>query len=126
MHTGLLQVKDKRRDLKDAYYFNWLLQIDEEFQIPFEPTHEAMAGLKIHRGLPVHDLAANLRRAFSGIVAGNVKPDTLHTIRERGEFEISGEPEIMSAMDGLLSCFVADHRMKLPGTHYQPCYRIVA
>ena len=47
----------------------WVLEIEEHFQIPFDPNHENMAGLEIHRDLPTHQLAANLRRAFSGIVA---------------------------------------------------------
>lgn len=125
MTRGLQEVKQYRREHKDAYYFNWLLEIAEPFQIPFEPTHEAMSELEIHRDLPKHELAANLRRAFSGIVAGNVKPDTRKSIRENGIFEIRGEQAIMSAMDGLLTSFVADHRMKLPGSHYEPCYKIV-
>ncbi|NND45750.1 MAG: DUF3412 domain-containing protein [Xanthomonadales bacterium] len=123
--AGLEAVKDYRRAHKDAYYFNWLLQIEEAFQTPFIPTHEAMASLELDRKLPLHELAANLRRAFSGIVAGNVKPVTLREIRERGVFEIRGEKAIMESMDGLLSSFVADHRMKLPGVHYEPCYRLV-
>jgi pyrimidine/purine-5'-nucleotide nucleosidase len=28
-------------------------------------------------------------------------------------------------MDALLESFVAQQRMKLPGTRYEPCYRIV-
>jgi predicted Rossmann-fold nucleotide-binding protein len=126
MNDGLAQVKQYRRSTKDAYYFNWLLTIAEAFQTPFEPTHAAMAELEIHRDLPLHQLAANLRRAFSGIVAGNVKPNTLKSIRENGSFEIQGEKAIMQSMDGLLTSFVADHRMKLPGTHYEPCYRLVS
>jgi hypothetical protein len=31
----------------------------------------------------------------------------------------------MQSMDGLLTSFVADHRMKLPGKHYEPCYRLI-
>jgi predicted Rossmann-fold nucleotide-binding protein len=123
--SGLGQVRDFRRENKDAYYFNWLLNIMEPFQVPFEPTHEAMAALEIDRSLPVHQLAANLRRVFSGIVAGNVKPDTLASIRQHGEFEIRGEAAIMDSLDGLLTGFVAHNRMKLPGSHYEPCYRIV-
>lgn len=125
MIAGLADVRDYRRDNKDAYYFNWLLKVMEEFQVPFDPTHEAMASLEIDRSLPAHELAANLRRAFSGIVAGNVKPDTLASIREHGVFEIRGERAIMDSLDGLLTGFVAHNRMKLPGTHYEPCYRIV-
>lgn len=125
MHEGLQQVRQFRRSTKDAYYFNWLLAIHEQFQEPFNPTHEAMSGLEIHRDLPLHLLAANLRRAFSGIVAGNVKPDTIQAIREHGVFEIKGEKAIMESLDGLLTSFVADHRMKLPGAHYEPCYQLI-
>ena len=70
MSTGLSKVKDYRRKNKDAYYFNWLLQIQPEFQHPFEPSHENMASLHLYRDQPKHVLAANLRKAFSGIVAG--------------------------------------------------------
>ena len=77
--------------------------------------------------MPLHELAANLRCMFSGIVAGNVKPAGLMAIREHGPFEIRGEPVIMSALDEMLASFVADNRMKLPGSKaYTPCYRIVS
>ena len=33
----------------DAYYFNWRLRIDPEFQKPFVATHESMANLEIVR-----------------------------------------------------------------------------
>jgi pyrimidine/purine-5'-nucleotide nucleosidase len=32
----------------------------------------------------------------------------------------------MGLLDELLSEFVAQRRMKLPGTVYRPCYRLVA
>jgi hypothetical protein len=63
---------------------------------------------------------------FSGIVAGNVKPDGVRAIREHGPFEIHGDAEIMESLDELLGGFVRDHRMKLPGGKaYEPCYRLV-
>jgi hypothetical protein len=70
-------------------------------------------------------LAANLRRAFSGIVAGNVKETGIRAIEERGPFELHGDKEIMRLMDELLSAFVAQKRMKIAG-EYRPCYRLVA
>ncbi|MBP8307967.1 MAG: DUF3412 domain-containing protein, partial [Burkholderiaceae bacterium] len=76
-------------------------------------------------GQPPHQLAAHLRRAFSGIVAGNVKEEGLRAIEQRGPFEIRGEPSIMRALDQLLSSFVAQQRMKLPGSEYRPCYRVI-
>jgi hypothetical protein len=126
MAEGMAQVKQWRVEANDAFYYNWLLTIDPEFQHPFEPTHEAMAGLEIASDLPVHRLAANLRRVFSGIVAGNVKPSGVAAVREHGPFEIQGEAGIMEALDRLLAAFVKDHRMKLPGgAAYEPCYRVV-
>ncbi len=127
MKQGLEEVRKYRITNNDAFYFNWLLKIEESFQIPFEPTHENMAGLLIDRSLPAHELAANLRRAFSGIVAGNVKPQGLANIREHGHFEIRGEPAVMRDLDQLLTGFIRDNRMKLPGgTGYKPCYRVVS
>jgi len=126
MASGLVQVKNFRRQNKDSYYFNWLLQIQPEFQQPFNPSHENMASLHLYRDQPKHLLAADLRRAFSGIVAGNVKPETLKAVRKQGPFEIRGEKEIMQAMDSLLTSFIEQSRMKLPGTTYSPCYRVVS
>jgi len=126
MTTGMTQVRSYRKEHKDAYYFNWLLQIQPEFQQPFEPSHENMAALHLHRDQPKHLLAANLRRAFSGIVAGNVKPETIMSVRQKGLFEINGENEIMLALDRLLASFIEQRRMKLPGATYSPCYRIVS
>lgn len=126
MASGVSLVKNYRRKNRDAYYFNWLLQIQPEFQQPFNPSHENMAALRLHRDQPKHMLAANLRRAFSGIVAGNVKPETLMAVREHGPFEINGEKDIMQALDGLLTSFIEQARMKLPGTSYSPCYRVIS
>jgi len=126
MTTGLIQVRNYRKKHKDAYYFNWLLQIQEEFQQPFDPSHQNMAALHLYRDQPKHLLAANLRRAFSGIVAGNVKPETIMSVRREGLFEINGEKEIMLALDRLLASFIEQRRMKLPGTTYSPCYKIVS
>ena len=89
---------------------------------------QKLAGLRTRNGeaLPPNVLAANLRRAFSGIVAGNVKEDGMRAIEMYGPFEIDGDREIMQALDALLSSFVAQRRMKLPGSDYVPCYRIRA
>jgi hypothetical protein len=125
MTTGLVQVKKHRKKHRDAWYWNWLLQIQPEFQQPFEPSHENMAALHLHRDQPKHLLAANLRRAFSGIVAGNVKPQTISDVRQLGPFEINGETEIMDALDRLLTSFIEQRRMKLPGKTYSPCYKVV-
>ncbi|MEA3242495.1 MAG: DUF3412 domain-containing protein, partial [Pseudomonadota bacterium] len=107
------------------YYFNWLLKIDAEFQKPFIPTHENMRNIELHENQPRHLLAANLRRVFSGVVAGNVKDEGIRAIEQFGHFEIQGDASIMGPMDSLLTSFAAQHRMKLAGKEYVPCYRII-
>lgn len=126
MSTGAERVRDWRVHCNDAFYFNWLLTIDPEFQRPFQPSHQAMAALDLTSQRPAHVLAANLRRAFSGIVHGNVKPVGMRAIRRHGPFEIQGDRRIMAALDALLTRFVSQQRMKLPGgERYRPCYHII-
>jgi len=125
MKLGIRQVREFRKSKTDAYYFNWGLKIDTEFQQPFQPTHENMASLALHKNQEKHLLAANLRRVFSGIVAGNVKDEGIRSIEQHGHFEISGDTEVIAPIDALLTAFVSQHRMKLPGKTYVPCYKIV-
>ena len=127
MVEGLKAVKQFRRERNDAFHFNWLLKIDEGFQRPFDPTHENMANLALRRDLPPHELAANLRRAFSGVVAGNVKDKGIRLIEEHGPYQIRGDAAILDPLGRLLQAFVDQHRMKLPGgAAYVPCYEVVA
>ena len=125
IQSAVRQVRQFRKDRDDAYYFNWLLKIDAEFQKPFIPTHENMRNIELHRNQPRHLLAANLRRVFSGVVAGNVKDEGIRAIEQFGHFEIQGDADIMNSLDALLTSFAAQHRMKLPGKEYVPCYRII-
>lgn len=124
MVKGLEGVREYRRAKSDAYNYNWLLKVPADFQVAFEPTHEAMSKLELRRDLPTHQLAANLRRAFSGIVAGNVKEGGIRAIEQHGPFELHGDRELMTIMDNLLNAFVSQKRMKLAG-EYRPCYRFV-
>ena len=124
LKEGIKHVRQRRIGTQDAFFFNWMLRLPAEFQHPFVPTHAAMAGLNMHRNQAPHELAANLRRAFSGIVAGNVKEDGMRRIEEEGPFEIHGDPDIMQALDALLRAFIAQGRMKMSGD-YKPCYRVL-
>lgn len=125
LKNGLQLVRDFRKARQDAYNFNWGINIGDEFQHPFVANHANMRTLRLHRDQPRHLLAADLRRAFSGLVAGNVKADGIREIEAHGAFEIYGEAAVMEAMDTLLTSFIAQQRMKLPGREYTPCYRIV-
>ena len=127
MKKAMPLVKESRRETDDAYSFNWSIRISPDLQMPFDPTHENMANLKLSPDQPVEVLAADLRRAFSGIVAGNVKEVGIQAIEQYGPYKLHGDPEMMRRMDDLLQGFVAQHRMKLPGgTAYIPCYEIIA
>lgn len=124
MKRAMPEVREHRKSTGDAYSFNWSLKIDPEFQLPFEPTHESMASLDLHLNQRPENLAASLRQAFSGIVAGNVKSEGIQEIEKHGPFIIDGDKELMKKMDKLLADFVEQQRMKLPGSAYVPCYRI--
>lgn len=120
--TNLERVRKFREAMGDAFSFNWSLRIDEAFQHPFIPTHDTMSALKLDLSQDKADLAVVLRQVFSGIVAGNVKAEGIKQIKENGPFELTGDKELMTRIDTLLESFVAQGRMKLPGTAYEPCY----
>ncbi len=123
IRTGLDDVRAFRQRHSDSYFYNWRLRVDRDFQLPFRATHEAMADLVLDPGQSPHALAVNLRRAFSGIVSGNVREDTIRDIEQKGPFRIQAKGEIMPLLDGLLEDFVAQGRMKLSGS-YRPCYQV--
>jgi len=123
MQRGFDAVRRSRRRAGDAYNFNWLLHIPPAYQQPFDVSHSTMAGLSLSMQQPVHERAANLRRAFSGIVAGNVKEQGIRLIEKLGPFVIHADKEIAGPLDELLRAFVAQGRMKLVG-EYRPSYRI--
>lgn len=126
MH-GLQRVRDRRAADDNAYFFNWALDIDLPFQMPFEATHESMRALELNRDQPPHSLAFNLRRAFSGVVAGNVREAGIARVEKYGPFELRGDGKIIAALGELLQNFVTERRMRLSEpSAYVPCYRIVA
>jgi len=123
---GLEEVRESRAKSEDPSFFNWRLRIELDFQQPFAATHAAMGALELHRDQAPASLAANLRRAFSGIVAGNVRAEGVRLVEEKGPFELRGDPGIIASLDRLLRDFVAQGRMRLSDpAHYVPCYRIV-
>ena len=120
------KVQGQRRTSGDAYYFNWLLHIPLAWQVPFNVTHESVAGLRLRRDMPPHEIAFNLKRAFSAIVTGNVKENGIRMIREHGPFVLHGDRDIMDVLEKVLGEFVAQGRMKLPGARYECCFRLAA
>jgi len=121
---SIQKLTEFRLDKSDSFHFNWRLKVTEAWQIPFEPTHETMAALDLSRDQPTHELALNLRKAFSGIVAGNVKPEGVALVEEHGPFILNGNQATSESLNRLLKSFVEDKRMTLPTREYIPCYRI--
>ncbi len=124
LRQGVDEVHWYRHRTHDAYYFNWRLTIELAFQQPFEPTHAAMANLRLTSDLPAHELAAELRRAFSGIVSANVKEKGILQVEQFGPFEIRGEARILKPLEKLLADLETQKRMKLTD-HYEPTYRLI-
>ena len=118
------EVQKFRREHGDAFYFNWRLVIPLDYQMPFEATHQSMSELHVDDSLPAYELAAVLRRVFSGIVSGNVREETIEQIEQQGPFTINGSAKLMGMLDDLLASFVEQQRMKISGGDYQPCYRV--
>ena len=126
MRDGLTEVRGFRPEHGDTYYFNWRLQIDVIFQVPFHATHDSIRALAIHEDSSKHELAASLRRAFSGIVSGNVCADTISAIEKEGPFVICVSGPYLALLGRLQASFVSQWRMKLTSDAYEPCYRVVS
>ena len=124
INKGLLEVKAYREETSDSYYFNRNLHIPFMFQEPFVPTHENVQQLDIRSDVDTSVLAAALRRVFSAIVSGNVKPEGIKAIEEYGPFAIHGEEVLMREIDELLAALAAQSRMRRMG-EYKPCYKTV-
>lgn len=127
MKQAVETVHKARRETQDAYYFNWNLPIADSLQQPFIPTHDNMAALNLDPVLPGHELACQLRSAFSGMVAGNVKAFGIHQVEQHGPYKIHGDKNLLTAIDDLLRVLVKEKRMKLGQGEgeYRPCYELV-
>ena len=127
VHSAIDGVRACRDRFDQPYFFNWQLSVGLQFQLPFVATHEAMAGLSLHYEQPKHELAVNLRRAFSGIVGGNVRESGIRRVEQHGPYKLVGDERIIGALGVLLEDFVEQGRMKLTNPDsYEPCYRIAS
>jgi predicted Rossmann-fold nucleotide-binding protein len=124
MKAGIKAVRRQRVAHAESFSFAWKLHIPEELQLPFVPTHENMAALALHRDQPRHQLIAELRRAFSGIVAGNVKDFGVRAIETHGPYQLRGEGEVVAGLAELLEGFVTEGRMKIDPASYRPCFEL--
>lgn len=124
VQASLETVHDHRTLIHDSYCYNWSLKIPTMLQVPFRVSHENMAKLSLHKNQEPYLLAANLRQAFSGIVAGNVKDFGIKLVQEHGPFTIHGDKEIIDLMQKLLDSFIEQGRILLSTKEYIPCYKL--
>lgn len=122
--SHVTNVRKHRMKSGAAYGFNWELYIPSELQAPFIPTHENMRSLELNKDVSSYQLASNLRKAFSGIVAGNVKSFGVEQIRQHGPYKMKGDVQIMKQLEALLASFVSQKRMKLDYANYKPCWSL--
>lgn len=116
-------VQRYRLKTKESYSYNWQLHIPHALQQPFLPTHENMAQLELYQSTPRDQLCINLRAAFSGIVAGNVKASGIQQVAEKGPYQLHADEPIGRLLNGLLEDFIAQGRMSLGG-NYKPSFEI--
>lgn len=119
---GLETIYAHRSLIHESYSYNWSLNIPEELQTPFDVTHENMAKLNLSRDQEPYLLAANLRRAFSGIVTGNVKEYGIKQVAQKGPFKLHGDKDIVEFMGKLMTDFIDQGRILLSQKGYVPCY----
>ena len=124
MKRGFEAATEQRKEAGEAYHYNWDLFIPYELQKPFDPTHDNMAKLDLHLNQPDYLLAAELRRALSGIVAGNVKEQAVLAVETHGAFKLCGDQVVIDALSELLQGFIEQRRMKIDYASYTPCFEL--
>lgn len=120
---GLKTILEHRTLIHESYCYNWSLYIPDELQVPFAVNHENMASLNLSKNQEPYLLAANLRRAFSGIVTGNVKEYGIKQVQEKGPFKLHGDKDIIDYMGKLMTDFINQGRILLSQKDYVPCYQ---
>lgn len=121
MNRGLLQVKVHRDKHRDSYFFNTCLHIPFELQQPFPADHDLVRAQSLDADLSQAELALRLRRVFSTIVSGNVRPEGIKAVEDKGPFIITGDKRLLSELDRLLDSMAGQGRMKQIG-QYRACY----
>lgn len=121
---GIQKVQRFRRRTQESYCYNWQMHIPYAFQRPFVPTHDNMEKLRLYSDRPLEELIVDLRAAFSGIVAGNVKSFGIRQVAEYGPYQLHADKRLGHLLNDLLQEFVQQKRMSL-SQDYKPCFEIV-
>ncbi len=121
---SVMQIHKQRHMLQQSYEFNWQLTIPVKLQQPFEPQHESMAALSLTHDIAKAELCVNLRAAFSGIVAANVKPEGIAQIEAQGPYQLKADERLAKLLKQLLERFTKDGRMSSLKNGYIPSFSI--
>ena len=121
--AGVKKTHRFRRKTQEAYGYNWQMHIPYALQKPFLPSHENMENLQLFSKISPSELSVNLRAAFSGIVAGNVKPFGIEAVAKNGAYQLHADKAIGDLLEDLLKGFVKQGRMSLDHG-YKPCFEI--
>jgi len=119
----ITKLRQKRKENGEARHFNWSFEISTELQKKFDPTHENVRNLRVSPEQKTFERLVEFRKIFSTIVAGNVKPDGIAAVAEKGKYQINIDKKYTVPLAELLSSFVAENRMKISKI-YEPCFEI--
>ncbi len=105
------QTLEFRKSNEDSFSFNWSLYVPYGLQETFHPSYDEIEKIFIHSKQNKMELAIDLRKIISSIVAGNVKRNFVKIISEKGPFKIKGEKTYLLAINEILEMFTLQKRM---------------
>ena len=111
VHIKNLFLRNKKGEM-------WLVVAEEDRTIDLKSLGEKLGAGRLSFGSPER-LMTHL-----GVAPGAVTPFALINDRQ-GQVRVAIDKAILAQLDSLLRAFVEQHRMKLPGRAYEPCYRVV-
>ena len=117
------QALEVRKLNRDAFDFNWSLHIPYGLQEAFHPSYDQIEKIFIHSKQNKIELAIDLRKIISSIVAANLKRNFVKTISEKGPFKIKGEKTYLLALSEILEIFTLQKRMSAQNN--TPSYQFV-
>lgn len=123
----ILSAKDRaQRQGKFDLQIRRNLNIPEILKKQFDSTHENVSKIKLSKSAykELWEYVANVSKAFSAFVAGNIKADTVEMIQKKGPFQLHGDANIAREFNIFLQYLVKSERMKIKG-EYKPCYDII-
>ncbi len=105
-------VREFRSAMGMSELWDELITIHPDLQIPFVPSHESVAVLRLNRNQSPQQLIIELRKAISAIVWATVTEKGNAAVRNE-PLRIHGEQRITRALEHLLASFTAQKRWNL-------------